>query len=99
MFIRISWGRIQPGKWDEYERRFDKLVATQTEAGGPKRRLLVRDLDEPDAGFAISIFETEQEMRAWGVDPAARERVQAEMADIYIGDYRIRQCEVRREIG
>jgi heme-degrading monooxygenase HmoA len=99
MFMRISWGRIRPGKWNEYERRFDKLVAVQTEAGGPKRRLLVRDLDEPDAGFAISIFETEQEMRAWGKDSEARQRVQTEMADIYIGEYRTRQCEVRRQIG
>jgi heme-degrading monooxygenase HmoA len=99
MFMRISWGRIRSGQWEEYERRFDKLAAAQTAAGGPKRRWLVRDLDEPDAGFAISLFDTEEEMRAWSNDPAARQRTQSEMSDVYIGDYRTRQCEVRRQLG
>ncbi len=99
MFMRISWGRIKPGQWEEYERRFEKLAAVQTSAGGPKRRWLVRDLDEPDAGFAISVFDTEEEMRAWSRDPQARERTQREMSDLYVGDYRTRQCEVRRELS
>lgn len=99
MFMRITWGRIRPGQWEEYERRFAKLAASQTKEGGPKRRWLVRDLDEPDAGFAISVFETESEMRSWSTDPAARERTKNEMADLYIGDYRSRQCEVRLQLG
>jgi heme-degrading monooxygenase HmoA len=97
MFMRVSWGRIRPGQWEEYERRFDKLAAAHAAEGGPRRRLLLRDLDEPDAGFAISIFDTEEEMRAWGANSAARQRTQGELSDLYIGDYRIRQCEVRRK--
>lgn len=99
MFMRISWGRIKAGKWDEYEKRFDRLAAAQTASGGPKRRWLVRDIDDKDAGFAISVFDTEAEMRAWSNDPAARERTQKEMSDLYVGDYRVRQCEVRRQLG
>jgi heme-degrading monooxygenase HmoA len=98
MFMRITWGRIRQGKWEEYERRFEKLAAEQRAVGGPRRRFLVRDLDEPDAGFAISLFDTEQEMRAWSNNPEARERTKTEMADLYIGDYRSRQCEVRLEL-
>jgi heme-degrading monooxygenase HmoA len=99
MFMRISWGKIKPGQWSEYERRFEKLAGVQTAAGGPKRRWLVRDIDDPDAGFAISVFDTEAEMRAWGADPAARERIQKEMSDLYIGDYRVRNCEVRKQFS
>ena len=99
MFMRIIWGRIRSGQWEEYERRFDKLAAAQTAAAGPKRRWLVRDLDEPDAGFAISLFDTLEEMRAWSNDPAARQRTQSEMSDLYVGDYRTRQCEVRRQLS
>jgi heme-degrading monooxygenase HmoA len=98
MFMRVSWGRIQPGKWEDYERRFEKLAVTQTAAGGPKRRWLLRDLDDPNAGFAISLFDTEKQMRDWSNDPAARQRTQSEMSDLYVGDYRTRQCEVRRQM-
>ncbi|MDB5597677.1 MAG: hypothetical protein JWM36_4638 [Hyphomicrobiales bacterium] len=99
MFMRITWGRIRPGQWEEYERRFERLASAQAKEGGPKRRWLVRDLDDPDAGFAISVFETENEMRSWSSDPAARERTKTEMADLYIGDYRSRQCEVRLQLS
>ncbi|MFN3890166.1 MAG: STAS/SEC14 domain-containing protein [Beijerinckiaceae bacterium] len=95
MFMRISWGRIREGGWLEYEERFKKLALDNIKQGGPTRRWLVRDLDEPDAGFAISIFDTEEEMRNWANNPEARERVKTEMTDLYIGDYRVRNCEVR----
>ncbi|MFN3891281.1 MAG: antibiotic biosynthesis monooxygenase family protein [Beijerinckiaceae bacterium] len=95
MFMRISWGRIREGMWMDYEERYKKLAAENTAKGGPKRRWLLRDLDEPDAGFAISLFDTEAEMRAWANDPEARERVKTEMADLYVGDYRVRNCGVR----
>jgi heme-degrading monooxygenase HmoA len=98
MFMRITWGRIKPGQWEEYEQRFEKLAAAQLSEGGPMRRWLVRDLDEPDAGFAISVFDTEEQMRTWSSDPAARERTKSEMSDLYIGEYRARQCEVRLQL-
>ncbi|MDP2358303.1 MAG: hypothetical protein Q8M31_19895 [Beijerinckiaceae bacterium] len=95
MFMRISWGRIREGGWMDYEERFKKLALDNIKQGGPKRRWLVRDLDEPDAGFAISLFDNEDEMRKWANDPDARERVKTEMSDLYVGDYRVRNCEVR----
>lgn len=98
MFMRVSWGRIRDGQWEEYEKRFKKLAEANLIKGGPARRWLVRDLDEPDAGFAISLFETENDMRRWADDPEARERVKKEMADLYVGDYRVRNCEVRFEM-
>ncbi len=79
----------------DYEGRYKKLAEANVAQGGPKRRWLVRDIDEPDAGFAISLFETEDEMRNWANDPEARERVKKEMSELYVGDYRVRNCEVR----
>lgn len=98
MFMRISWGRIKEGQWAEYEARFKKLAEANVAQGGPKKRWLVRDLDDPNAGFAISAFDTEIELRAWAENPEARERVKQEMADLYVGDYRVRNCEVRLEL-
>jgi heme-degrading monooxygenase HmoA len=98
MFMRISWGRIREGQWEEYERRFKKLAQENVAQGGPKRRWLVRDLDEPDAGFAISAFDTEEDMRTWAENPQARERLKQEMSDLYVGDYRVRNCEVRLQM-
>jgi heme-degrading monooxygenase HmoA len=99
MFMRVSWGRIKEGQWQEYENRFKKLAAANVAQGGPTKRWLVRDMDDPDAGFAISVFDTEAELRAWSDNPQARKRMKQEMADLYVGDYRVRNCEVRHQTG
>jgi heme-degrading monooxygenase HmoA len=98
MFMRIGWRRIRERQWQEYERRFKKLAQVNVAQDGPKRRWQVRDLDEPDAGFAISVFDTENETGNWADNPPARERVKQEMSDLYVDDYRVRNCQVRLQL-
>ncbi len=36
MFTRISWGKIQTGKWDEFEAAFKEVVAKVGDQPGLK---------------------------------------------------------------
>jgi heme-degrading monooxygenase HmoA len=63
MFARINWGKIQTGKWDEFERVFRETVAKAGAQPGLKGRILFRDINDPDSGFTLSFWETEQDMR------------------------------------
>jgi heme-degrading monooxygenase HmoA len=65
MFMRISWGRVDPGKWDEYEAAFKEGVAAAGAVEGLKGRLLSRDLDDPDTGYSVSIWSSAETMEAY----------------------------------
>jgi len=43
MFMRISWGRVNPGQWEEYERAFLQALADAGPIDGLVRRTVSRD--------------------------------------------------------
>jgi heme-degrading monooxygenase HmoA len=65
MYMRISWGRVNPGAWDDYERAFREGI----EAAGPQKglisRTLSRDIDDPNAGYSISLWDSAEAMEAY----------------------------------
>lgn len=93
MFMRISWGRVKDGMWDEYEKRYAEAVGA---SDGPKAssRWLARDMDDADAGYSISLWENEDDMRTYASDPAIREKVQETFGDLFTGEYETRHCRV-----
>jgi heme-degrading monooxygenase HmoA len=97
MFMRISWGRLRPGRWDEYESRYQRLSTGDMPGPKPRRRWLLRDLESPDAGYTVSLWDSETDMRSYSTDPAVRARIEAEFRDLFTGEYTPRLCEVRRE--
>lgn len=73
MFIRISWGRVDPGKWDEYEAAYRDGVAAAGRVNGLKGRIFSRDLDDPDTGYSISLWESAADMEAYEAGAAERD--------------------------
>jgi heme-degrading monooxygenase HmoA len=65
MYMRISWGRVDPGSWEDYERAFREGI----EAAGPQKgliaRTLSRDIDDPNTGYSISWWESPETMEAY----------------------------------
>ena len=94
MFMRISWGKVKDGQWDEYERRY----VADTGAGGPRpdKKWLVRDLDDPNAGYSISLWANEADMRTYASDPDIRKNVEETYGDLFTGTYETRHCSVRQ---
>jgi heme-degrading monooxygenase HmoA len=94
MHMRISWGRLKPGRWDEYEREFKKQTRREA-VKGLKARYLVRDTTRPDAGFAITVWSSARAMQAYDGDGAAKDKRLAPFRPFFTGEFTAHLCEVR----
>jgi heme-degrading monooxygenase HmoA len=65
MHMRIVWGKILPGRWDAFEAAFKKALEICGEPKGLKSQWLLRDQNDPDAGYSISHWESGEDMRAF----------------------------------
>lgn len=65
MYARISWGRVNPGEWDNYERAFTQAVGEAGVIDGLVSRTLSRDLDDPDTGYTVSVWESVEAMETY----------------------------------
>ena len=54
MIMRITWGKLYPGTWDEFERMYRSLLAGKA-IQGLRWRWLAQDVNDPDSGFAVSL--------------------------------------------
>jgi hypothetical protein len=61
MHMRIIWGKILPGQWDAFEAAFKKALEIRGEAKGLKSQWLLRDENDPNAGYSISQWESEED--------------------------------------
>lgn len=95
VFMRISRGRVKTGMWLEYERRYLQIVNSGLGRPGPKARWLLRDLDDLDTGYTVSLWESEDAMRRYSSDPAIRAQIETTFKDLFTGEFETHQCEVR----
>jgi heme-degrading monooxygenase HmoA len=76
MYCRISWGRVDPGKWDEFEDDWRSTVEKLGPQPGLRMRALMRDRDDPDALYSVSWWDSMEELTAYEEGPN-REFIQA----------------------
>lgn len=94
MHMRIVWGRILPGRWDAFEAAYKEAVARRGELRGLKDQWLLRDKNDPEAGYSISLWESEADMHAYRESPAWTEGM-ALLQPFFANQYTITHCEVR----
>jgi heme-degrading monooxygenase HmoA len=99
MFIRITWGKLKPGAWDDYEAAFKKVMPQTMGAPGVRGRWLIRDLDEKDAGYSIAMFESERDMRSYTENAEVRAAIRQALDPFHTGEYTTKHCEVKVELG
>jgi quinol monooxygenase YgiN len=63
--MRVAWGRVEPGKWDEYEAAYRKGAEEAGRPDGLLAHRLLRDIDDPDTGFTTLVWESRQAMEAY----------------------------------
>ena len=97
MHMRIVWGRILPGRWDAFEAVYKEAIARRGEVRGLKDQLLLRDQNDPDAGYSVSLWESEAGMHAYWEDPARAEGV-ARLQPFFANQYPITHCDVRMAV-
>ena len=94
MFTRISWGKIQDGKWEEFEAAFKDVVAKAGKQPGLKGRLLLRDKVDPNADFTLSIWESEKDMRNYENSKTMKDIVLPAIEPFFTGEYKTSFAEV-----
>ncbi len=94
MFIRMVWGKLRPGSWEEYERHYhERLAASSGNIKGLKERQLLRGTEDPDEGISVSIWETLDDLRAYETGEF-RQNVAREMEHLYRGEYWVKHFEI-----
>lgn len=93
MIMRVTWGKIRPGKWDEYERLWNAHAAADAGVAGLKARWLLRDTEQKDAGYSLSVWDSHASFEA--ASGAADASATAAMADCFVGQYVTTICDVR----
>jgi heme-degrading monooxygenase HmoA len=97
MHMRIVWGRILPGRWDAFEAAYREAMARRGAVAGLRDQWLVRDRDDPDAGYSVSLWESEADMRAYRESPA-RSGVAGALQPFFANQYTTTHCDVRMAV-
>ena len=97
MFMRIVWGKILPGKWAEFEAAFRSAMAARGDLKGLKNHWLARDQEDPEAGYSITLWDSESDMRAFWDSPKCKQ-VMAPLESFYVNQFTTTHCEVRYKL-
>jgi heme-degrading monooxygenase HmoA len=65
MYMRVSWGRVEPGKWDEYEAAYKEGAAAAGRPPGLQGHSLARDIEDPDTGYSLMWWDSAEHLRAY----------------------------------
>lgn len=99
MVIRITWGKLRAGTWDDFERTYRTTVAAKgRNIAGLRGRWLAQDAGDKDTGFAVSLWDDLASMHAYEASPRYQE-ILAPLQPFFVGDFKTYRCEVRYSEG
>ena len=94
MVIRITWGRLRPGTWSDFERTYRENVIDGKTVKGLRGRLLVQDSGDKDTGFAMSLWDNLADMESYEQSELFKE-FSALFQPFFVGEYKTYRCEVK----
>lgn len=94
MYMRIVWGKILPGKWNEFEAAFKTAMAMRGDVKGLVNHWLARDQNDGNAGYSVTIWQSEADMLAFWDSPRRKE-LMAPLEPFYVNQFTATHCEVR----
>src|SRR5262245_59204592 len=95
MVIRITWGKLRAGAWQDFERTYRENVLTKGKAlKGLRGRWLAQDAADKDTGFAVSLWDSAADMEAYEQSPLYRE-IMAPLQPFLVGEYKTYRCDVK----
>jgi heme-degrading monooxygenase HmoA len=96
MIMRITWGRVHPGKWSEYEQAYHAaVVAKSRTVKGLRGRWLAQDTNDQDAGFAVSLWDSMADMQAYEQSDFYKQEILAPLQPFFINAFTTTRCEVK----
>jgi len=96
MIMRITWGKVRPGTWDDYEHAYKaSVVGSPMTIKGLRARWLIRDLDRPDEGFVMSLWQRLEDVQAYEESSFFQNVIQAAVRPFFAGEFHTTHCDVR----
>ena len=93
MHVRIVWGKIRPGMWDDYKKWYmEKVIPSTQGMKGLQGRRLVRNVDDPDEGISVTFWDSLEDLHAYE-QSEARRQISQEGEQLYAGEYWIKNFE------
>ena len=95
MLLRIIHGKVRPGTWASYERAYKEVVSKAGKIPGLRGRWLAHAEDDPDAGYTISLWESDAAMRAYESGETLKNTILPRLKPFFSGESTTTRCEVR----
>ena len=96
MIMRITWGKLRPGSWNDFEKTYRATVATKgSKLKGLRGRWLLQDSQDKDTGFAVSLWESDAEMQAYEQSELYRQEIAPALQPFFVGEYKTYRSEVK----
>jgi heme-degrading monooxygenase HmoA len=94
MIMRITWGKLRSGSWNEFEQAYHNVVAGK-DVKGLRGRWLAQDANDPDGGFSVSLWETQADMQAYEQSEAFQKQIRPALQPFFAGEYTTYHCDVK----
>ena len=96
MIMRITWGKLRAGSWNDFEKTYQATVATKgRQITGLRGRWLLQDTADKDTGFAVSLWESAAAMQAYEGSDLYRQEFAPALQPFFVGEYKTYRCEVK----
>jgi heme-degrading monooxygenase HmoA len=96
MIMRITWGKLRPGSWNDFEKTYNTTVAAKgNQVKGLRGRWLLQDTEDQDTGFAVSLWDTATDMQAYEASALYRQEFAPALQPFFVGEYKTYRCEVK----
>lgn len=93
-YVRISWGKLIPGSWEQFERHYKEEVAPKINTvKGLQVRGLLPSSDTPDEGVSLTVWENLEDMRNY----ERSEEFQANVSGVehlFTGEYWVKHFDI-----
>ena len=99
MYVRVAWGRLKPGSWDEYERYYTEHILPVTQGmTGLNGRQLLRSSENPDEGISITMWDNLEALQDYDTNPQ-RWQGARNVEGLYTGGYWVNHFEIRSSVS
>ena len=95
MYMRVTKGHVKPGCWDRYEAAYRHYVEGRPPSAGLLGRWLLRAHNDPELGFSLSLWETQEAMEAYERSDAVRREILPQLAPYLESDFVAHHCIVK----
>ena len=96
MYMRVVWGKVRPGQWEQYEEAYKSVLRPgRANIRGLKGRWLARDTGDPDAGYSVSLWDSTEALERYESSEFFRRKVLPALQPFFVNDFKADHCEVR----